>query len=383
MHPSIKARLKKMWHWGNLVPLLLTCCAPLSGGCQQPSAQSVRAELEAAAAAQNNGHYSEAEALYRKLLRTHPNLLPARANLGLTLAAEGRYREAIPELKAAQRLAPQNRSLGFYLGMAFLKERNLAAAARQFELLHKSNPADRKTTELLGFCWAHSGQAQRAVSLLKPLAGNSPDMHLKWALADAYAQAGASALAAPLTEEVAQANRNAKLYLLASRQFITAGSFERAERDLQTAASIDPTLPGLDLLRGTLQAESGENPAAERTLRSVIQHDPASYDAHLELGLVLLNMGKFQQAEQEARWALQRRPNDPRALFEEGKLQAHFGHPHAAIQSLTAAVRKEPQWLDPHVLLAALYYRVGNAAAGARERTIVNKLSAAQKQRPS
>jgi hypothetical protein len=44
-------------------------------------------------------------------------------------------------------------------------------------------------------------------------------------------------------------------------------------------------------------------------------------------------------------------------------------------------VRADANWLQPHIELAALYYRVKRPEDGARERAIVDRLTEEQRQR--
>lgn len=52
-----------------------------------------------ASAAYELGHYTEAEAVYRQLLSTQPDLHPARNNLAYVLLAQGRKAEALAEIR--------------------------------------------------------------------------------------------------------------------------------------------------------------------------------------------------------------------------------------------------------------------------------------------
>ena len=49
-----------------------------------------------------------------------------------------------------------------------------------------------------------------------------------------------------------------------------------------------------------------------------------------------------------------------------------------AARNLEALVKSDPTWLEPHVELANVYYRLHRPADGARERAIVAQLNAQQ-----
>ena len=65
-------------------------------------------------------------------------------------------------------------------------------------------------------------------------------------------------------------------------------------------------------------------------------------------------------------------------------MEKALAQPEAAVADLEEAVKIRPDWLEAHVQLAALYFQVHRTADGARERQIVDRLSAeAQKAGPS
>jgi hypothetical protein len=54
------------------------------------------------------------------------------------------------------------------------------------------------------------------------------------------------------------------------------------------------------------------------------------------------------------------------------------GEYQAAAYKLERLVAKDPKWLDPHVQLATLYYKLHRSADGEKERKIVDQLTAEQ-----
>ena len=70
----------------------------------------------------------------------------------------------------------------------------------------------------------------------------------------------------------------------------------------------------------------------------------------------------------------------PQAVLQMAKLNAMTGKPEEAAAALEQLEKADPNWLDPHVELAALYYRLHRQEDGQREREIVNRLEAKQRQ---
>jgi lipopolysaccharide biosynthesis regulator YciM len=74
--------------------------------------------------------------------------------------------------------------------------------------------------------------------------------------------------------------------------------------------------------------------------------------------------------------ALQLNPTNTLARYEVGMYKSAAGEYEAAAQELESVIKDDPNWLDPHVELASLYYKLHRAQDGARERQIVERLRA-------
>jgi hypothetical protein len=59
-------------------------------------------------------------------------------------------------------------------------------------------------------------------------------------------------------------------------------------------------------------------------------------------------------------------------------LKSTSGDYEAAAKELEGVVRDNPNWLEPHVQLTSLYYKLHRPADGAKERAIVDRLTAEQ-----
>ena len=68
------------------------------------------------------------------------------------------------------------------------------------------------------------------------------------------------------------------------------------------------------------------------------------------------------------------------AGYEMGMLQSTSGQYQAAADQLEKVVKSDPDWLEPHIELASLYYRLKRPDDGRKERQIVDRLTAKQQQ---
>jgi Tfp pilus assembly protein PilF len=76
--------------------------------------------------------------------------------------------------------------------------------------------------------------------------------------------------------------------------------------------------------------------------------------------------------------ALQLQPNSPMARLEMAKLNSMTGKYAEAATTLEELEKADPNWLDPHIELAPIYYKLHRPEDGQRERDIVQQLEATQ-----
>jgi len=100
--------------------------------------------------------------------------------------------------------------------------------------------------------------------------------------------------------------------------------------------------------------------------------------ANLYLGTMKLKLKDLDGAKPLLTLALQLQPTMPEARFQMAKLNSMTGNYAEAASTLEDLVKNDPKWLEPHVELAALYYKLHRPEDGAREREIVQQIEAQQ-----
>jgi tetratricopeptide (TPR) repeat protein len=77
-------------------------------------------------------------------------------------------------------------------------------------------------------------------------------------------------------------------------------------------------------------------------------------------------------------------PNLPQVRLQWARLNSMSGNYAEAAADLEQLEKADPSWIDPHIELAALYYKLHRPDDGKRERDIVQQLEARdQNQGPS
>ena len=117
---------------------------------------------------------------------------------------------------------------------------------------------------------------------------------------------------------------------------------------------------------------------AESAFREALKADPDDFEANLYLGAILYKRRDTDEAKGYLDRALRLKPSDSMARYESAMLKSTSGDYETAAHELELLVKDDPDWLEPHVELATLYYKLHRPQDGAKERQIVDSLTAKQ-----
>jgi tetratricopeptide (TPR) repeat protein len=329
--------------------------------------------------AQQRGEFPEAIRYYRQFLAQEPGVVEAEVNLGVALAHEGHLDEAIKAYRLALPSIRDKNPVLLNLALAYYKKGDWEDARAQFETLHNAQPDDARVALLLGDCNLHLGKNVDSVSLMSPLeAANSQNPDFDFVLASALIKTNKQRNGALLMEKSAALGNSADAYMIAGATLLGLNEFAKARHDLDIALRLNPNLPGIETLAGKARDMDGDSEAAEPVFREAIRLNPNDFEANLYLGSILYKKRSLSEATIYLNHAIELNPSSHLARYEIAMLKSTSGQEDAAAQKLEKLVQEDPNWLAPHVELAALYYKLHRPEDGARERKIVERLTAAQ-----
>ena len=362
------------------------CILLLWAGLQTTAGQAAAASapdadelLRQGIEAQEQRDFKTAIEDYKKALEIRPTMPEARANLGAALSATGQYDQAIEEYKKALPDAPDKISVHKNLGLAYYKKGDMFDAREEFTTVHAAKPSDISASILLGYADVKLERQAEAVTLLTPLeAGQESNMDFEYVLGLALLQAGNDAEGISRLEKVAQATRSADAYVLAGSARMRRREFPEARADLDTALGLDPSFPGLNSMAGQARDAVGDSKGSVVAFESALKADPRDATANLYLGVIRLKQRDFEGARPLLALALEVRPDDAQARFQMAKLDGMTGKYAEAAKAMEDLEKADPSWLDPHVELATIYYKLHRPEDGQRERDIVQKIEAEQ-----
>ena len=370
-----------------LIAMRFVCVLPfsfivLSAAAQtakQASPSGVDELLRSGISAQQHGDYQTAIESYRKALAIEPKLAEAQANLGAALAATGQFDAAIEEDIRAMAIVPDKTGVRRNLALAYYKKGDMEHARTEFEAVITARPRDVKAAVLLGYTYIKLEKPAEAVVLLTPLEpGHESDMDFEYVLGDAMIQSGKDTEGIPRMEKAASATHSPDAYVIAGTAHMHRSEFREARADFDTALDLSPTFPGLYTLAGQARDASGDSEASVPAFQAALRADPKDATANLYLGVIRLKQRDFDSARPLLELALELRPGHPLTRLELAKLNGMTGRYAEAAATLEDLEKSDPNWLDPHIVLAAIYYKLHRPEDGQRERDIVQQIEAKQ-----
>jgi len=335
--------------------------------------------------AQMRGDFQTAIRDYRGVLQARPQSVEARVNLGAALAHLGKFNDAIEEYQRALPLLKDKTGVEFNIGLAYHQEGDWQHAQQAFAPLLKQHPNDVRVAILLGDADVHLGANAEAVAMLAPLeAANAQNPDYDFVYGTALVGDGKRRDGVDRLEKSAQLSNAPDAYVLAGSTLLEINEFDRARHDLDQAIQLNPDLPAeVYATAGEARDKNGDLAAAEAAFREALKRDPNNFKANLYIGAMLYKRREMDAAKPYLDKAVALNPKDTMANYEDAMLKSTAGDAAAAAEQLEGVVEVDPNWLEPHVELATLYYKLHRPKDGAREREIVDKITAdQQKQGP-
>jgi len=263
------------------------------------------------------GRLSEAEAIYRRVLKVQPGHADALHLLGVAAHHAGRPAEAIDligkAIAAGGRVALYHNNLGeAYRALGKFEEAVLHY--RQALAIH---PMSARTCYNLGAALMAQGQAEAAIAAYRQaltIEPNAPEAHYN--------------LAGTLRRQ---------------------GAIEEAIRSYERALALNPELVEAHFNLAGALVERHRPQQAIVHLRRVIAREPGNAEAHYRLGQALAALDRFADAAACHRQALKIDPNRAEFHYDLGLVLKHQGKPEEAVKRFKQARAIQPALAEAHV----------------------------------
>jgi tetratricopeptide (TPR) repeat protein len=347
-------------------------------------AQSPEEQLTQAVKLHRAGDLEGAERGYQAVLKVQPDNIVARSNLGAVYAHQGRYQEAIGQYTLALAADSENPGIRFNLGLAYYDSAQIAKAAPEFGNVLAAQPDNDRAALLLADCYLRMGENKKAIELLGPReATHQNDRAFLYVLGTALIRENQAQKGQQLIDRILREGDSAQAHIMLGSASMMGRDYKKAAGEFARAVELDPKLPSAHGLYGRAVMATGDLPKAMDAFRAELAVDPGDFDSNLYLGVLLKKDQKFEEALPYLKRALESRPEAPEARYQLGSLHVSTGDIAQAQTILEELVRDAPDFVEAHVSLATVYYRLKRKQDGDREQEIVRKLNADIQARPT
>jgi superkiller protein 3 len=250
-------------------------------------AQTIEELFQQGNAAQKAENYSQAEAIYRRIIQLEPNNAKAYNHLGIALYyIQGKLEEALAAYRQAIQLDPKDAKAYYNLGTALSNQGKLEEALAAYRQAIQLDPKSAKAYNNLGIVLKNQGKLEEAIA--------------------AYRQA------------IQLDPKSDKAYNNLGTALSNQGKLEEAIAAYRQAIQLDPKSAKAYNNLGIVLKNQGKLEEAIVAYRQALKlpdniDPPASTHAlsHNGIGLVLQQQGNLEQAIEEYQKSVQIDPNYP------------------------------------------------------------------------
>jgi Flp pilus assembly protein TadD len=291
----------------------------------------------------NQARYEAAIESFQRALELDPTLAIARYDLGVCYFSEGQFEDARRSFEESRRLNPAHPFTAYYLARLDLLEDRVDEAIREFQALAKDKPiADE--FYYLGSAWFRKGDFAAAAKSLERAAAVQPgDYRIPFLLARTYAKMRRNTAAEQqyaLSTKLRDADRQSAEDLLTCDTALSslppAAAIERCRAALYGAD------PGKLVSLGVALGQHGRYEDALDPLAKAARLDPENYEPHFNLGLTYFHLKRYADAQQPLETAVSLRPEAFEALAVSGSILFALGDDGAALPRLRHAHELRP-----------------------------------------
>lgn len=346
--------------------------------------QSPQELVQDAQQKQRAGDLEGAAAEYRQFLKSHPEATAIHSNLGAALAGLGLFEEAISEYKIALKQSPDLVAARLNLALCYYKMGRIEDAAAELEKVRAMSPENLQAVLLLGDCYMGLGRESDVIRVLEPQEEKHPDdLAIAYLLGTAYIREKRVQEGQVLVDRILRNGDSAEAHLMLGTAKMGAQDFAGARDEFAKAVALDPNLPEVHVLYAKALMLTGDSDLSAKEFEAELRVDPFNFDANLQLGALAKQEQNYEQAKKYFMRAEETRPGDPGVRYQLALLDVDEGALDRARETLEGLVKESPQFLEAHVTLALVYYRLKRPEDSKREREIVQKLTAeAQARQP-
>ncbi len=324
---------------------------------------------------QQAGRLEQAAEAYERFLALVPASWEAHSNLGVVYAQLGRHEDAVREYREALASQPHQVAVRYNLALALYKAARVGDAADELQRVLETAPGHPNAPLLLADCHLQLGHWKEVIALLDPRLEEDPENPaILYMIGTALMRDKQYERGQRVLDRILRRGDSAEAHLLLALASREASNDLAAIEELDKALALDPDLPSANGLRGAVLMRMGEGAAAMEAFRRELALNPNDFESHLLLGALLRQEFNNPEARTHLERALALRPGDPAVRYQLALIDIATNELEAARETLEELVDEAPEWLEAHVSLTSVYYRLRLRGEADRQQAIVKQL---------
>jgi tetratricopeptide (TPR) repeat protein len=268
------------------------------------------------------GRWDEAESELRHALALNPYQPEWHFNLGLTLEAAGRHRQAVEAFRRCHELRDDDGQSALAVGMNLVRDGRVADALVWFDRAEKLDPQSATPLVHKIDAWTELGEHEQAEVAF--FMGQQIDPG------------------------------HGELYAAMAESLLARRDFDRAIWCLREASRLNPGLPRINARLAQAYAETGRQERARQLYQRELREDPGDIETLLDLGDLLVDMNRLDEASEKYRRILEIEPDHPDAHYALGEVAVRLGRAGDACVQFDIVVRLDPDHPEARRRLADL-----------------------------
>jgi tetratricopeptide (TPR) repeat protein len=256
------------------------------------------------------GRYEEAIARYEEALRLAPGQPGVLLNLGLAYYKTGNVEKAWEIFDPLVRADPENRQARILLADCWMQRGDHRQVIGLLKEAAERYPDDLSIAYLLGNAYLRDGQLEQGQKLIDRILrqGESAEAHLLLGLAYVVGRHNQAAM-----EEFRRASKlNPNLPLAHSSlamELLRTGDAQRALREYEAELAVNPTEFNANFYVGFLERQNRQYEVASKYLNKALQLRPGDGGVLLQISLIHFQKGEWDQAQSILEKVVKRYPN--------------------------------------------------------------------------
>lgn len=306
------------------------------------------------------GKLAEANVFFKRAVQVDPANAAALRNLAANEWRLGDFKEAQTHLERLLHTEPHDKVATLLLGMVFENQHQYARAAELLAEVPELVQQRAESTAALASAYYHTGQRDRAHTILEPLLTKQFPPEGVFAAAGVAAQAGDCSIAEKLFLSIRASYPDAAAveYNLALIEFRTGRVAESQKRLLALTGSAHANSEVYNLL-GWCYHKQNQPDEAVHAFDEAIRLRPSEQANYLDLITILLSNQRLSAALAVARKTVDAFPASESAYCAKGKAELKLNQFTDAAESYRRAAQLNPKSLEAQLGLASAQWSAG------------------------